>query len=55
MSYYYYYDILVKENVEFVHYPTYRMIVDFCTKPLQGSLFRTMRDKVMGLTPFPEG
>ena len=42
----------MKENVELVHCPTYRMIEDF--KTLQGSLFRKTRDIVMGLTPFPE-
>ena len=31
-----------------------RMLADFYTKLLQGSLFRKMRDIVMGLKPFPE-
>ena len=26
------------------------MITDFYTKPLQGELFRCMRDKIMGVT-----
>ena len=30
------------------------MIADFHTKPLQGSLFRKMRDILMGIAPFPE-
>ena len=29
------------------------MIADFFTKPLQGKLFRYLRDIVMGLAPFP--
>ena len=37
-----------------IHCPTERMIADVYTNPLQGSLFRKMRDIVMGLTPFPE-
>jgi sulfur carrier protein ThiS len=28
------------------------MIADFYTKPLQGALFRKMRDIIMGLSPF---
>ena len=35
-------------------FPTERMISDFYIKPLHGSLFRKMRDIIMGLTPFPE-
>ena len=30
------------------------MIADYYTKPLQGALFRKMRDIVMGLTIFPD-
>ena len=30
------------------------MITDYYTKPLQGSLFKKMRDILMGLTPFPD-
>ena len=29
------------------------MIADYFTKPLQGSLFRKMRDIIMGVTSFP--
>ena len=29
------------------------MLADFLTKPLQGSVFRRMRDIIMGITPFP--
>ena len=35
------------------HCTTERMIADFFTKPLQGKLFRFIRDIVMGLAPFP--
>ena len=30
------------------------MIADYYTKPLQGSLFKKMRDILMGLAPFPD-
>ena len=29
------------------------MIADYFTKPLQGNLFTTMRDIIMGITPYP--
>ena len=35
------------------HYATEYMIADYFTKPLQGSLFRNMRDIIMGVTSFP--
>ena len=28
------------------------MVADYFTKPLQGSLFRKMRDQIMGITMF---
>jgi hypothetical protein len=36
------------------HCRTTRMLADFFTKPLQGSLFRTMRDIIMGHKPLEE-
>ena len=44
-------DRLKKEEVEIEYCPTGLMLGDFFTKPLQGSLFRKMRDVVMGLQP----
>ena len=35
------------------HCPTARMIADYFTKPLLGSLFTFLRDIVMGITPYP--
>ena len=35
------------------HCPTERMIADYFTKPLQGKLFTTLRDTIMGLIPYP--
>ena len=46
-------DILKRENIEVKHCPTERMLADFFTKPLQGKLFRYLRDIVMGIAPFP--
>ena len=34
------------------HCPTERMIADYFTKPLQGKLFTTLRDTIMGLIPY---
>ena len=45
--------MLARDNIDIVHCPTERMIADYFTKPLQGSLFRKMRDIIMGLAPFP--
>ena len=47
-------DVLKREDIELRHCPTERMIADFYTKPLQGSLFEKMRDIIMGLAPFPD-
>ena len=47
-------DIMKRENIEVKHCPTERMIADYYTKPLQGSLFKKMRDILMGLAPFPD-
>ena len=35
------------------HCPTERMIADNFTNPLLGNLFTTMRDIIMGTTPYP--
>ena len=37
-------------TIKLVHMGTDDMITDFYTKPLQGDLFRKMRDKIMGMT-----
>jgi hypothetical protein len=31
--------------------PTGDMVADFCTKPLQGSLFRRLRDMILNIKP----
>ena len=35
------------------HCPTEQMIADYFTKPLQGNLFTTLRDTIMGIIPYP--
>ena len=41
-------DRLTSEGIKIQYCPTERMIADFFTKPLQGSLFRKFRDIVLG-------
>jgi len=45
-------DRLRTMKAEIVHCPTAHMLADFFTKPLQGKLFRLMRDVVHGLIPY---
>ena len=40
-------DIMKRENIEVKHCPTKRMMANYYTKPLQGSLFKNMRDIIM--------
>ena len=53
IRYFFIKNVLEREGIELRHCPTERMIADYYTKPLQGSLFRKLRDILMGLTPFP--
>ena len=41
-------DRLSSEGIEVVYCPTEKMVADFFTKPLQGSLFRKFRDIILG-------
>ena len=43
-------DRLGQDNIKLAYCPTEEMIADFFTKPLQGVLFRNMRDVIMGHT-----
>ena len=47
-------DVLDREGIELLHCPTERTIADFYTTPLHGSLFKLVRNIIMGLTPFPD-
>ena len=53
IGYFWLHDLLVKKTIRLIYCPTENMIADLMTKPLQGSLFRTMRDRVMGIVPCP--
>ena len=46
-------DISEQEEIKIKHCRTEIMIADFFTKPLQGSLFKKMRNIIMGLSKFP--
>ena len=41
-------DKLEQHDIDVVYCPTDQMVADFFTKPLQGSLFKTMKDVIMG-------
>ena len=47
-------DVLKRESKDLMHCPAERMIADYYTKPLQGSLSRKLRDTMMVLAPFPD-
>jgi hypothetical protein len=53
IGYFWIHDLIVKRVIRLVYCPTEFMIADIMTKPLQGSLFRTMRDRIMGAVPCP--
>ena len=44
-------DRIKKGKLSVKYCPTLDMIADYFTKPLQGSLFRKLRDLVMGIIP----
>ena len=46
--YYFIKDRLMTEGIDVVYCPTAKMLADFFTKPLQGSLFRKFRDVILG-------
>lgn len=51
IGYFWLHDLILKKSIKLVYCPTEVMIADIMTKPLQGSLFRTMRDRIMGAVP----
>ncbi len=48
IRYFWFHDRIEKGEFDIVHCPTHKMIADFFTKPLQGELFRKLRDVIMG-------
>ena len=53
IRYFFIADVIKRENIKINHCRTDKMVADYYTKPLQGTLFRKMRDALMGLTSFP--
>ena len=48
IRYFFIKDTVERENITVTHCPTEQMISDFFTKPLQGNLFRIMRNIIIG-------
>ena len=51
IRFYFIADRVKSEKIEIHHCKTEHMVADFFTKPLQGALFRRLRDIVMGVVP----
>ena len=50
IGFFWLHDLLNRDVITIEYCPTAEMVADYMTKPLQGSLFLAMRDKVMGVT-----
>ena len=48
IRYFFIKDRLKSENIQIVYCPTEQMLADFFTKPLQGALFKKLREVIMG-------
>ena len=48
IRYFFVYDRVKSGKIKVIYCPTDRMIADFFTKPLQGKLFNTFREAIMG-------
>ena len=46
--------MLARDNIELIHCPIERMIANYFTKLLQGSLFRKIQDIMIDMTTFSE-
>ena len=53
IRYFFIKDVFRREKITVAHCPTERMIADYFTKPLLGSLFTFLRNIIMGITPYP--
>ena len=54
IRYFYVKDLVDKNIVKIKYCPTEKMVADFFTKPLQGSLFRYFRSFILGHRPMSE-
>ena len=52
IRYFFIKDVLRREKITITHCPTEHMIADYFTKPLLGNLFTSLRNIVMGITPY---
>ena len=53
IRYFFIQDVLKREKIELLHCKTDKMIADYYTKPLQGNLFKKLRNYIMGNTIMP--
>ena len=53
IRYFFIRDLIKREKIELRHCKTEKMLADFFTKPVQGGLFKTLRDQIMGITTIP--
>ena len=51
IRYFYIKDKVDSGEIQLKHCPTEDMLADFFTKPLQGTLFRQLRDRIMNIDP----
>ena len=51
IQYFFVKDRVDKGEIEVEYCPTYHMVADYFTKPLNGKLFRKFRDIIMGYKP----
>jgi hypothetical protein len=51
IRYFFVKDRVDSKDITIIHCPTGEMLADYFTKPLQGSLFRRMRDLIMNIDP----
>ena len=51
IRYYFVADRIKDGELRVEYCPTGDMVADFCTKPLQGSLFRRLRDMILNIKP----
>ena len=51
IRYFFIKDRVDKQELQIEYLPTEDMVADFFTKPLQGELFKTLRDNVLGIEP----
>lgn len=51
IRYFFIKDVPNIDSIEVIDWHTKRIIADYFTKPLQGSIFRNVRDIIMGLAP----